>query len=134
MRSKCVNIHDPQSPIYGLTDEYDGRRAVVKNFSMLMSQYQNHPEAKGLGPDGKPCAAETRGLLQRAHVVANWPPVYIGKEHDKHFEQGEDFSLLEFKAIQYTRKGKAIATEDTWRASPTFPSANSYAGESINTR
>jgi hypothetical protein len=112
MRSKCVNIHDPQSPIYELTDEYDGRRAVVKNFSMLMSQYQNHPEAKSLGPDGKPCGPETRGLLQRAHVVANWPPVYIGKEHDKHFEQGEDFSLLEFKAIQYTRKGNAVATKE----------------------
>jgi hypothetical protein len=35
------------------------------------------------------------------HVIANWPPVYIGKESDKHWEEGEDLSLLEFKAIQY---------------------------------
>ena len=62
MRSKCVNIYDPQSPIYELTDTYDGRRAVPKNFFMLLDSYQNHPEAKSLGPDGEPCGPETRGL------------------------------------------------------------------------
>ena len=55
MQSKCINIHDSQSPVYELTDEYDGRKAVVKNFFMLLDSYQNHPEAKSLGPDGKPC-------------------------------------------------------------------------------
>jgi len=39
MRAKCVNIHDPQSPIYQLTDEYDGRRALAKNFFMLLDSY-----------------------------------------------------------------------------------------------
>ena len=112
MRAKCINIHDPQSKIYELTHEYDGRKALVKNFFMLLDSYQNHPEAKSLGPDGQPCGAETRGLLRRAHIVANWPPVYIGKESDKHFEEGEDPSLLEFGAIQYARKGYAIATDE----------------------
>ena len=74
MRSTCVNIHDPESPVYELTNEYDGRRAVPKNFFMLLDSYQNHPEAKSLGPDGKPCEFDTRGLLQRAHIAANWPP------------------------------------------------------------
>ena len=112
MRSRCINIHDAQSPVYELTDDYDGRRALVKNFYMLLDSYQNHAEAKSLGPDGKPCDADTKGLLQRAHVVANWPPIYIGKESDKHWEEGEDLSLLEFKAIQYKRKGTAIADDD----------------------
>ena len=112
MRSKCINIHDPQSRVYELTDEYDGRRAVPKNFFMLLDSYQNHPEAKSLGPDGKLCESDTRGLLQRAHIVANWPPIYIGKESDKHWEEGEDMSLLEFKTIEYKRKGYAIATEE----------------------
>lgn len=68
MRLKCINIHDPQSRVYELTDEYDGRRAVPKNFFMLLDSYQNHPEAKSLGPDGKPCEADTHGLLAaRAH-------------------------------------------------------------------
>ena len=118
MRAKCINIHDPESPVYALTNEYDGRRAVSKNFFMLLDSYQKHPEAKSLGPDGKPCEFDTRGLLQRAHVVANWPPIYIGKESDRHWEEGEDISLLEFKAIRYRRKGKykrggnAIADEE----------------------
>jgi hypothetical protein len=112
MRAKCVNIHDPESPVYKLTDDYDGRRALAKNFFMLLDTYQNHPEAKSLGPDGKPCEFDTRGLLQRAHVIANWPPIYIGKESDKHWEEGEDLSLLDFKAIEYRRKGNAVADDE----------------------
>jgi len=112
MESKCINIHDCKSPIYGLADDYDGRRALVKNFYMLLDSYQNHPEAKSLSPDGRPCEVDTRGLLQRGHVIANWPPIYIGKESDKHWEEGEDFSLLEFKAIQYRDKSNVIATDE----------------------
>jgi hypothetical protein len=110
MRAKCINIHDPHSPVYELANEYDGRRAVPKNFFMLLDAYQNHPEAKSLGPDGKQCEFDTRGLLQRAQIVANWPPIYIGKESDKHWKEGDDLSLLEFKTIEYTRKGYAVAT------------------------
>jgi hypothetical protein len=79
---------------------------------MLLDSYQNHPEAKSLGPDGKPCEFDTRGLLQRAHIIANWPPVYIGKESDRHWEEGEDISLLESKAIQYSRKGNAVVDDE----------------------
>jgi hypothetical protein len=50
--------------------------------------------------------------LQRAHIVANWPPIYIGKESDKHWEEGEDLSLLDFKTTQYKRKGYATATDE----------------------
>lgn len=32
MQSKCINIHDSESPSYELADEYDGRKAVPKNF------------------------------------------------------------------------------------------------------
>lgn len=44
--------------------------------------------------------------------MANWPPVYIGKESDRHWEEGEDLSLLEFKAIEYKPKGYAVATDE----------------------
>jgi hypothetical protein len=112
MNSKCINIHEPQSPIYELTKEYDGRRAMAKNFFMLLEGYKNHPEAKSVAQDGSPCKYNTRGLLGRAHVLANWPPVYIGKESDKHWEEGEDLALLEFKAIQYSRSGMAVADDE----------------------
>jgi len=112
MRAKCINIHDNRSPVYELTSEYDGRKALVKNFFILLDSYQNHPEAKSLGPNGEPCGADTRGLLQRAHIVANWPLIYIGKEHDRHWEEGEDLSLLDFKTIEYKRKGYVVATDE----------------------
>lgn len=112
IRAKCINIHDPQSPTYKLAHEYDGRRAVPKNFFMLLDAYQDHPEAKSLGPDGKPCEFDTRGLLQRTHIVANWPPIYIGKESDRHWEEGDDLSLLDFRAIEYKRRGYAVATDE----------------------
>ena len=79
---------------------------------MLLESYQNHPEAKSLGPDGMPCGPDTRGLLQPAHIVANWPPIYIGKESDRHWEEGEDTSLLDFKAIEYKRKGYVVPTDE----------------------
>ena len=112
MNSKCTNIHDFESPVYELTDEYDGHKVVPKNFFMLLDAYQNHPEAKSLAPGGGPCEFDTQGLLQRAHIVANWPPIYIGKESDRHWEEGEDLSLLEFNSIVYKRKGFAVATDE----------------------
>jgi hypothetical protein len=105
IRSKCINIHDQESPVYELAIEYDGKNAVPKTFCMLLDAYQNHPEAKSLGPDGKSCESGTRGLLERAQVITNSPLVYIGKESDRHWEEGEDLSLLDFKAIQYRRRG-----------------------------
>ena len=79
---------------------------------MLLDSYQDHPEAKSLGPKGNPCEFDTRGLLQRAHVIAKSPPIYIGKESDRHWEEAEDLSLLVSKAIQYKRRGNVIADDE----------------------
>jgi hypothetical protein len=48
-------------------------------------------------------------LLQRAYIVAG-EHVAIGKESDRHWEEGEDISLLEFKAIRYRHRGNLVAT------------------------
>ncbi len=112
MHGKCINIHDRESPIYALTSEYDLCKVLPKNFFVLLDSYQDHPEAKSLGPNGNACEFDTRGQLQRAHVVAKSPPIYIGKESDRHWEEGDDLSLLEFKAIQYKRRGNMVATEE----------------------
>lgn len=38
MGGKCINVHDPESPVYELTDDYDGRRAVrTSSFEKLNS-------------------------------------------------------------------------------------------------
>jgi len=62
-----------------------------------------HPEAKSLAPDGTPCTADTRGLLQRAHVIAG-EIRYVGKETDRKWEEGDEISVLEFAATEYGRK------------------------------
>lgn len=74
-------------------------------------QYQRHPEAKSLAPDGTACAPETTGLLKRAHVIAG-DIRYVGKETDRKWEEGEDPSVLGFKAIEYGRTSKVLASEE----------------------
>ena len=65
--------------------------------------------AKSLAPDGTPCEAHTKGLLQRAHVIAG-DFRYVGKETDRKWEEGDDLSLLEFKTTEYGRTGKVVAS------------------------
>jgi len=74
-------------------------------------QYQQHPEAKSLAPDGTACAADMQGLLQCAHVVAG-EIRYVGKETDRKWEEGEEISVLEFAATEYERKGKVVASDE----------------------
>lgn len=112
MRSQCVNIHDNNSPVYELTDEYDIRKVLPKNFFALLDSYQDHPESKSLGPTGRPCEFDIRGLLQRSHIVAKSPHIYIGKESDRHWEEGDDLSLLESKAVQYKRRCNVAADDE----------------------
>jgi hypothetical protein len=64
IKSKCVNIHDCDSPTYRLKFDYtdDGISVSPVNFYQLVESYQNHPEAKSLRPDGNPCEFDTSGL------------------------------------------------------------------------
>ena len=112
MRSKCINIHDYQSPVYELTGEYDSRRTLPKNFFMLLDSSRTILKPRALGWTESHASPIREDCLQRAHIVANWPPIYIGKESDRHWEEGEDMSLLDFKAIEYKRRGYAVATDE----------------------
>ena len=112
---ECVNVHDGKK--YKMLDCKKTNGSIPYNvvfpsqFSHLVVQYQQHPEAKSLAPDGSPCRADTQGLLRRAHVVAS-EIRYIGKETDRKWEEGDEISVLEFAATEYGRKGKVIASEE----------------------
>jgi hypothetical protein len=112
---ECVNVHDGKK--YKMLNCNTTDRNIPYNvvfpsqFGHLITHYQQHPEAKSLGPDGNSCKAETKGLLKRAHVIAK-EIRYIGKETDRKWEEGDEISLLEFSAIEYGRKGKVIASDD----------------------
>jgi hypothetical protein len=110
-----VNVHDGKK--YRLlnckkTDGHTPYNVVFPSrFAHLVIQYQQHPEAKSLAPDGTPCTADTHGLLQRTHVIAG-DIRYVGKETDRRWEEGDEISVLEFAATEYGRKGKVIASEE----------------------
>src|SRR5712691_3998074 len=89
------------------------KRVEVKCFGNILGAYREHPEAKFLGPDGKPCNSLTRGLLSRSHIVANRHR-YIGKETSRRWEQGDDLSLVDFRCAEYV-DGKMRADEETRR-------------------
>ncbi len=52
---------------------------VVKSYRDALIDYLGHPEAKSVGPDGRPCQRRTRGLLTRRPLEAI-SVVHIGKE------------------------------------------------------
>ena len=111
---ECVNVHNGKK--YKMLNCGEANGNIPYNvvfpsqFAHLLIQYQQHPEAKSLAPDGTPCSADTRGLLKRAHVIAG-EIRYVGKETDRKWEEGDEISLLEFAATEYGRNGKVVATE-----------------------
>jgi len=86
-------------------------------FAHMMVEYVRHPEAKSLGPDGKPCTAETRGLLQRAHITAGRIR-YIDKETSSMWAEGDDLSVITdneevgFRVVEYG-KGRMVALPES---------------------
>jgi len=111
----CINVHDGKK--YRMLNCKKANGNIPYNvvfpsqLAHLLLQYQQHPEAKSLAPDEAACAADTQGLLQRAHVMAG-EIRYVGKETDRKWEEGDDPSVLEFRATEYGRKGKVIASEE----------------------
>lgn len=49
--------------------------------------------------------------MQRSFVVAA-SRRYVGKETDRRWEQGEDLSLVEFKAVEYEGSKRVVASEE----------------------
>jgi hypothetical protein len=119
MSLPCINVYDGKQ--YGMLNCRKTNGNVPYNvvfpsqFAHLVIQYEEHPEAKSLAPDGSACKSETKGLLRRAHIIAE-EIRYVGKETDRKWEEGDEISLLDFSATEYGRKGKVVATEGTQAA------------------
>jgi hypothetical protein len=98
LKSECINIFDGK--VYQLALEQTAQldKVIPRIYAHVLYLYTKHPEAKSLSPAGSSCTCDTRGLLQRASVVAA-SRRYVGKETDRRWEQGEDLSLVEFKSF-----------------------------------
>jgi hypothetical protein len=120
---ECVNVHNGKQ--YKMLNCTKTNGSIPYNvvfpsqFAHLLIQYQQHPEAKSLAPDGNPCIPDTRGLLKRVHVLAG-EVRYIGKETDHKWEEGDGISLLEFAATEYGRKGRVVASARVLGKYPTI--------------
>ena len=110
-----VNLYEETGKTYRLARA--GYRlpseAEAKTYGDIVSRYRWHPEAKSLAPDGRPCAAESAGLLGRVPVLAAQEFRSIGKETDRRWEREEDVSLLNPRLVEYRKKESARLVIDT---------------------
>lgn len=94
--------------------EANQERVKPDSFRIVLNSYLGKPEAKSLAPDGTPCTGATQGLLLRAKIVAG-KLVPIGKETDRHWEQGEDPSMLDSQVYIYEKEGKLVVADASER-------------------
>jgi len=105
-----INLCDDQPYRMEMFPNGKQNKVVPESFRIILRLYLRRPESKSLAPDGTPCIAETTGLLKRASVVAG-EIVPVGKETDRHWEQGEDMSLLDFQVLEY-RPSRTLVIAD----------------------
>jgi hypothetical protein len=109
-----INLVDGQP--YGMDMVPNGKqdKVVPESFRIMLRLYLRRPESKSLAPDSTPCVGDTKGLLRRASVVAS-DIVPVGKETDRHWEQGEDMSLVDFRVMQYQPISKMVIADTALR-------------------
>ena len=96
------------------TGEPTGKEVIaVRSNCSVLNAYVNNAESKFDGPDGKQCCSWTRGMLQRAHLLAG-EHRYCGKEFKRKLEQGPVDHDPEFKCKVY-ENGRVAASPETLR-------------------
>ncbi len=109
-----INLCDGQHHSMEMFPKGKQDKVVPESFRIILRLYLRRPESKSLAPDRTPCAAETQGLLQRASIVAG-EIVPVGKETDRHWEQGENMSLVDFQILEYRAGGKLVTADEALR-------------------
>jgi hypothetical protein len=111
---KGINLFDGK--IYQIAMSPRGKkdRVIPESFRIILRQYLDRREAKSLAPEGTPCAEITQGLLRRARITAGQLKP-IGKETDRHWEQGEDPSMIDQNVLLYETPGKMCVAEPSER-------------------
>jgi hypothetical protein len=111
LKTKAIDVHSGKKYAIALLGlKRRSKKVAVKCYGNVLGAYREHPEAKFLGADGKPCNSLTRALLRRSHIVAT-AHRYIGKETSRRWEQGDDISIVDFRCTEY-KDGKAVASEE----------------------
>jgi hypothetical protein len=105
-----INLFDGRTYRISMTPDPRQESVFPDSLQVILRQYLGKPEVKSLAPDGSPCESETQGLLRRSVVVAR-KLIPVGKETDRHWEQGEDPSMLDPKIQIYGSSGKLVMAD-----------------------
>lgn len=115
---KGINLIDGRTYQISMVSDLKQKKVFPDSFQVILNQYLGKAEVKSLAPDGRECKPETQGLLGRASVVGR-RLVPVGKETDRHWEQGEDPSMLDPEIQKYGQTGNLVAAEEhearNWR-------------------
>ena len=111
---KGINLLDGQTYQISMVPDSSQSKVIPDSFRIILRQYLGKPEVKSLAPDGSACEATTAGLLRRAMIVAG-NVIPVGKETDRHWEQGEDRSMLDFNIQVYGPSVKLVAADPSDR-------------------
>jgi hypothetical protein len=103
----CINAADGRRYELALEQDVKQSKIVPQTYGYVLHFYPYREESKSLAPDGSACDARTRGVLQRASIVAGqrW---YVGKETDRRWEFGEDLALLRASKAMVYRPGMTV--------------------------
>jgi hypothetical protein len=111
-----VNLPDGQKFQIAMRPTVNQDRVIPDSFRIVLHNYLSEPEVKSLAPDGTRCTGATEGLLLRAKIIAG-KLVPVGKETDRHWEQGEDPSMLDSQVYVYEKQGKTVVADAAERKS-----------------
>ena len=91
---KALNLVDRKRYQISMSPAGEQDKVVPDSLRIILNQYLKKEEAKSRGPEGTRCTETTRGLLQRARIIAG-KITPVPKETDRRWEHGEDPSMLE---------------------------------------
>lgn len=105
-----INLFDGQSYQIAMRPTGKQDKVIPESFRIILRQYLGKREEKSLSPDGRPCTETTHGLLLRTKIIAR-QLIPVGKETDRRWEQGEDSSLVDFKAHEFSKKSNMVVAD-----------------------
>jgi len=100
-RLPWINFYTGKALRLDWNGDYDAETVPVKRMDEYIEEYRRHPEWKAAELDGRPAAADARGILGHL-VVRSLRPDHVGKEIDR-LDQDEGASLDQDGPVVYER-------------------------------
>ncbi len=113
-KRRWTDLRDPNGSSYrivtGKRENLDETTILVKSYRELIEDLPFHPEPKSLGPDGKPCNRDTRGLLGRRPICVEGVK-HIGKE-------ANEYELVQAGLVEAEEEVLTTYPQNSWDLIP----------------